>query len=122
MNHKIKELLERSVIKMLEEELENSPSVMSSSDGKTIVTMKQNSMVSLLLYLHLINRESVQSNHKESHNNVDETKVMNETASESGVKDMNDEETEDLFQIINDLQQKNNNFHQEIADYFKDKT
>ena len=73
MNHKIKELLERSVIKMLEEELENSPSVMSSSDGKTIVTMKQNSMVSLLLYLHLINRESVQSNHKESHNNVDET-------------------------------------------------
>ena len=47
---------------------------------------------------------------------------MNETASESGVKDMNDEETEDLFQIINNLQQKNNNFHQEIADYFKDKT
>ena len=122
MNHKMKELLERSVIKMLEEELENSPSVMSSSDGKTIVTMKQNSMVSLLLYLHLINRESVQSNHKESHNNVDETKAMNETASESGVKDMNDEETEDLFQIINNLQQKNNNFHQEIADYFKDKT
>ena len=36
--------------------------------------------------------------------------------------DMNDEEAEDLFQIINDLQQKNNNFHQEIADYFKDKT
>ncbi|MBP2078006.1 hypothetical protein [Oceanobacillus polygoni] len=125
MNHKIKELLEHSVIKMLEEDLENSPSVISSVDGKTIVTMKQNSTVSLLLYLHLINMDSMQTNSKETGNmgdNAYEPKSVSETMPEVGIKDINNEETEEVLQIIHDLQQKNNNFHQEIREYFTDKT
>ncbi|WP_339227465.1 hypothetical protein NSQ77_18095 [Oceanobacillus sp. FSL K6-2867] len=121
MNNKIKELLELSVIKILEEDLENSPSVISSVDGKTIVTMKQNSTISLLLYLHLISMDNTNSP-KEENDKDDETKAMDETISDVENKDINKEETEEVLQSINSLQEKNNHFYQELRDFFSDKT
>src|SRR5690625_7194774 len=58
MNQKINELMERMVIKMLEEDLKNNESIITSQDGTTTISMKQNNLVSLLMYLQLTSEKN----------------------------------------------------------------
>ena len=116
MNQKIKELMERMVIKMLEEDLNNSESIISSQDGKTIVSIKNNSMVSLLLYLQLTSGDNGTS-HKEDDDleNLEMAEAFIREPEEM-TDDFNDEEKEKVLEKITSLQQKNMQFQQEMAE------
>ncbi len=116
MNPKIKDLMERIVIKMLEEDLNNNESIISSQDGKTIVATKQNSMVPLLLYLQLTSEDgSTWLKKDESATEGKETKEVNEEESVVTAS-VSEEENEIVLEKINDLQQKNKQFQQELAE------
>jgi len=116
MNQKIKELMERMVIKMLDEDLNNSESIISSQDGKTIVSIKNNSMVSLLLYLQLTSGDNGTS-HKEDDDleNLEMAEAFIREPEEM-TDDFNDEEKEKVLEKITSLQQKNMQFQQEMAE------
>lgn len=108
--------MERIVIKMLEEDLNNNESIISSQDGKTIVTTKQNSMVPLLLYLQLTSGDgSTWLKKDESATEGKETKEVNEEESVVTAS-ISEEENEIVLEKINDLQQKNKQFQQELAE------
>ncbi|GAA0305563.1 hypothetical protein GGQ92_002521 [Gracilibacillus halotolerans] len=118
MNQKIKELMERMVIKMLEEELSNSESIISSQDGKTTISMKQNNMVSLLLYLQLTNED----NKNPFHTSSEEVARLTDSNEKKVTTVTNDfHEADKIIEKITVLERKNKQFRKEITELLQER-
>lgn len=122
MNQRIKELMEQMVIKMLEDDLNHSESIISSEDGKTTISMRQNNLVNLLLYLQLTNGNNATSQQQEKYRIKDLVEGMNSNEQEKGenIQDLNEDEKEKLLEKISSLQQNNKQFRQELADLLQE--
>lgn len=122
MNQRIKELMEQMVIKMLEDDLNHSESIISSEDGKTTISMRQNNLVNLLLYLQLTNGNNATSQQQEKYRIKDLVEGMNSNEQEKGenIQDLNVDEKEKLLEKISSLQQNNKQFRQELADLLQE--
>lgn len=122
MNQRIKELMEQMVIKMLEDDLNHSESIISSEDGKTTISMRQNNLVNLLLYLQLTNGNNATSQEQEKSRIKDLVEGMNSNEQEKGenIQDLNEDEKEKLLEKISSLQQNNKQFRQELADLLQE--
>lgn len=122
MNQRIKELMEQMVIKMLEDDLNHSESIISSEDGKTTISMRQNNLVNLLLYLQLTNGNNATSQQQEKSRIKDLVEGMNSNEQEKGenIQDLNEDEKEKLLEKISSLQQNNKQFRQELADLLQE--
>lgn len=122
MNQRIKELMEQMVIKMLEDDLNHSESIISSEDGKTTISMRQNNLVNLLLYLQLTNGNNATSQQQEKSRIKDLVEGMNSIEQEKGeeIQDLNEDEKDKLLEKISSLQQNNKQFRQELADLLQE--
>lgn len=122
MNQRIKELMEQMVIKMLEDDLNHSESIISSEDGKTTISMRQNNLVNLLLYLQLTNGNNATSQQQEKSRIKDLVEGMNSIEQEKGeeIQDLNEDEKDKLLEKISSLQQNNKQFRQELGELLQE--
>lgn len=122
MNQRIKELMEQMVIKMLEDDLNHNESIISSEDGKTTISMRQNNLVNLLLYLQLTNENNVTSQQQNNSRIKDLVEGMNSIVEGKGetIHDLSEDEKEKLLEKISSLQQNNKQFRQELADLLQE--
>lgn len=114
--------MEQMVIKMLEDDLNHSESIISSEDGKTTISMRQNNLVNLLLYLQLTNGNNATSQQQEKSRIKDLVEGMNSIEQEKGeeIQDLNEDEKDKLLEKISSLQQNNKQFRQELADLLQE--
>jgi len=94
----IKQLLEKLVIKMLEEDLDEKEPANSLSSGTTIINVKENNNIYMLLYLLL-------RDHQEK---LPATK--------------DEDEILDMIQRIESLQEQNNRLYKDISNYLDSST
>ena len=119
MNPRIKELMEQVVIKMLEDDLKDRESIISSQDGKTIITLKHNSLVTLLLYLQMTGATDLfELDRVDVRNNL-EMNQEDEKKKPEVTPEIDEEEHEQVLEMIRALQVKNEELQRKIAEVFQ---
>lgn len=118
MNQKINELMERMVIKMLEEDLKNNESIITSQDGTTTISMKQNNLVSLLMYLQLTSEKNDRQVQKGIESEVKTPSTNKKKEAQLIEDDFDEREKEELLEKITILEKRNEQFKEEITKLF----